>query len=125
MDYWDDKRDRLERLYPSCTSFCRYHPRYPTGLIEATSCGVIFLLVWWSGPAIERFKFVCSALEDAEPPVAFHVIDVDGLDDESPFDEPQKIGGYGEVLWVRNGKIFSTMGANWSKQRLEEALAAL
>jgi hypothetical protein len=125
MDYYGDKRDSLERLYPTCTSFCQYHPQYPARLIEATPRGVVFLLAWWSGPAIERFKFACYALEDHEPPLAFHVIDVDGLAADSPFEEKQKLGGYGEVFWVRDGAIVSSMGADWSKQRFDELLAAL
>lgn len=113
----------MERLYPTCTSFCHYHASYPAGLVEATERGVIFLMAWWSGPAVERFKFSCYALEN-NARLVFHVVDADGLDDTCPLGEKERLGGYGEVFWIKSGAIFRSMGAEWSKERFEVDQAA-
>ncbi|MEZ5301808.1 MAG: hypothetical protein R3F11_14330 [Verrucomicrobiales bacterium] len=119
MSYWGDRRDDLERAYPSCTSFLTYHPEYREGLIEGIRCGVIFLYASWSGPTVERFKLACYALEDSVPwdRFAFEVVDVDGVAPGSPFDEHQRLGGYGESLWILSGRVFRSMGADWSMKK--------
>jgi hypothetical protein len=119
MSYWGDRRDDLESAYPTCTSFLRFHRGYRDGMLEGIRCGVVFLFAAWSGPSIMRFKFACYALEDTVPwdRFTFDVVDVDGLRSGNPFEAHEKLGGYGEVFWVRSGKIEQSMGRDWSNER--------
>jgi hypothetical protein len=95
MNYWGDRRDQLETLYPACTSFCHYHAKLPPHLVEQTKLGVIFLHAFWSGPSVVKFKYACYALEDSVPweSFEFHVVDVDGLLPGSIFDGTNNSAG--------------------------------
>ena len=118
MSYWEDRRDELDKLYPSCNSFVKFHEKYNRGLVESIRCGVVFLYAPWSGPALSRFKFSCYALEDSVPweRFSFDVVNVDGLGSGEPFTREEALGGYGEVFWVSSGKIIESMGREWSKE---------
>ena len=122
MNYYGDHRDLLEKLYPSCTYFSSYHSEYPEGLIEGISCGVVFLIAFWSAPAVARFKYCCYGLKDSVPWDRFelHIIDADGLKPEDPFSDLQRLGGYGEAFWIRSGTIVNSIGSEWSNERFDE-----
>lgn len=122
MSYWGDRRDNLEKLFPTCTSFCDYHPQYPDGLIERTNKGLIFLMAFWSGPAVSRFKTACYSLEDSVPwdQFSFDVVDVDGLQGDDPFSSYEQLDGYGEVFWIRDGRIVASMGRDWMSEKFDE-----
>ena len=119
--YYGDRRDDLEALYPTSISFCTFHQDYSLGLIESISLGVVFLIAFWSGPAVQKFKLVCYALEDSVPwdRFKFHVIDTDGLKAGNPFETHESLGGYGEAFWIRQGAIVSSMGKEWSNDRFD------
>lgn len=125
MAYFGDKRDTFERLHPTCTSFFDYHPAYPAGLVESTPHGVIFVIAWWSSPALQRFKFVCRALDESAKRPAFHVVNIDGIPAGSPIELPGPLYGCGEVFLVRAGKIAAYIDAMWPKERFDAALNAL
>ena len=121
MSYWGDRRDQLEALYPTCTSFCHYHAQFPHSLVEQTRCGVIFLHAFWSGPSVARFKYACYALEDSVSwdSFEFHIIDVDGLPPGSVFERHQQLGGYGEAFWIKDGGIIASQGRDWSNEQFD------
>ena len=104
--------EELERLYPGCTRFLTWHPRYPEGLLEGIRCGVVFIHAEWSGPAVMRFKAACAALDGRVPwdRFTFHVVDTDGLSDGGPFRAHEVLGGYGEAFWVLAGKVVRSVG---------------
>ncbi len=121
MRYFGDKRDKLEEIYPTCTTFCKFHSGYPEGLIERVDVGLIFILAFWSAPAVVNFKATCYVLEDSVPwdSFQFHVIDVDDLVSPGPFHEYHPLGGWGEAFWISHGKIVDFMGKDWSKERFD------
>jgi hypothetical protein len=122
MNYWGDRRDQLETLYPTCMSFCHYHAKFVHSLVEQTKRGVIFLHAFWSGPSAAKFKYACYALEDSVPwdSFEFHVVDVDGLPASSIFEQHQQLGGYGEAFWIKDGSVFASQGREWSNEQFNE-----
>jgi len=122
MSYWGDKRDTLENLYPTSTSFCKFHESYPESLIEGIECGIIFLMAFWSGPSVQRFKSACYSLEDAVmwERFSFHVVDVDSLNDSDLFTSSERLGGYGETFWIKDGLLVGSMGEAYSVVRFDE-----
>ncbi|MFC5454090.1 hypothetical protein [Prosthecobacter fluviatilis] len=74
-------------------------------------CGVLFLMAFWSGPAVMGFKNLCESLHAIELPSGFlfRVLDWDGathfLDRLSQHD--LIIGGNAEAFWFRKGKIIA------------------
>lgn len=127
MSYWGDRRDQLDTLYPTCTSFCHYHAKPPCGLVEDTKRGVIFLHAFWSAPSAVRFKYACYALEEAVPwdSFQFHVVDVDGLAPGSIFEQHQQLGGYGETFWIKDGQIVASQGRDSSNKQFDANTANL
>jgi hypothetical protein len=122
MSYWGDRRDELEKAYPTCTSFLRFHPEYQDSAIEGIRCGIVFLYAAWSGPSGMRFKSACYALEDSVPwdRFTFDVVDVDGLTSSNRFEAHETLGGYGEAFWIHSGKILKSMGRDWSNHRFDQ-----
>ncbi len=122
MNYWEDKRDDLEKYYPTCSSFCVFHENYPENLIEGIDCGVIFLMAFWSAQAIRRFKSACYGLEDSVrwDRFSFQAIDIDGLHDDNPFAPEERLGGYGETFWIKDGVIVSSLGVVGSPEQSQE-----
>jgi len=59
----------------------------------------------------------CALLQKDSIP--FHVLDVDGIETGSPFEAGQRLGGYGEVFWVKEGKILRSMGVDWSERKFQ------
>ncbi len=124
MSYWRDDRDLLEELYPSCTSFTRFHPQYPEGLIQSIPCGMLYLIAFWSASAVARFKFCCYCLEDSVEwdRFEFHVIDIDTLKPSDPFTDHQRLGGDGDVMGIRAGKLVGSLGREWTDEHFEELI---
>jgi hypothetical protein len=80
--------------------------------VRSIERGVLFLMAFWSGPAVQAFAALTGVLaslpaEDLELVVA----DVDGSLDLYELPEFRgQITGSGETAWVRHGKIVSTSG---------------
>ncbi|MES2694154.1 MAG: hypothetical protein V4773_11825 [Verrucomicrobiota bacterium] len=127
MTYSADQKDALERLFPGSTAFCHYHAEYSDHLVENTINGVLFLMAWWSAPAIDRFKLLCDVFGQrlAAAHLRFYVVDVDGLISRTPFARGERIGGYGEIFWIKDGRVVGSMGADWSAERFEKNMALL
>jgi hypothetical protein len=90
--------------------------RYVADADEATvrsiGRGVLFLMAFWSGPAVQAFAKLTEVLArlDAEG-LELVVADVDGSPDLYELPEFKgKVHGAGETAWVRGGKIVATSG---------------
>lgn len=71
---------------------------------------VLFVYTEWSGPAIMAFKLFTRVMEQfSEEHFDIVVLDNDGLTDADAAelfgDEGFRAGGWGEVIWIRDGVI--------------------
>ncbi|WP_395734649.1 hypothetical protein [Prosthecobacter sp.] len=90
-------------------------------------CGVLFLMAFWSGPAVLGFKRICESLNTFDLPngFVFRVLDWDGA---TPFLERLSqynlvIGGNAEALWFRKGEIIAaTYLGTSSPERIMEII---
>ena len=90
--------------------------------------GVLFLMAFWSGPAVVGLGNLCRVLGNAglPPGFVFRVLDIDGaskalLERLSKF--PIRIGGNGEAYWFCGGEIFAmTSVATASDAKILELL---
>ena len=93
--------------------------------------GVLFLMAFWSVPAVLGFKNVCWVFAQVGVPVdfVFRVLDIDGASRSlattlSRF--PVRIGGNAEAYWYRDGKILAaTNVATATEERIRELLAEI
>lgn len=90
----------------------RYAPDADEATVRSIGRGVLFLMAFWSGPAVQAFAKLTEVLVriDTEA-LELVVADVDG----SPalYELPEfkgKVHGAGETAWVRDGKIVTTSG---------------
>jgi|APTNR8051073442_1049403.scaffolds.fasta_scaffold19590_5 hypothetical protein len=71
--------------------------------------GLVFLIAFWSGPAIVGFKNICAALSTIALPrgFVFRVLDWDVAEQfiEHFQNEGIFIGGNAEALWYKNGTV--------------------
>ena len=87
--------------------------------------GLLFLMAFWSGPAVVGFKRICGSLLAHELPCdfVFRVLDWDGA---TQFLEPLSrhdliIGGNAEAFWFRQGEIVaSTIVETATPERVRE-----
>ena len=106
-----DTSDPLSRFNGG---FTRYDFRQSSDIQTlSVDCGLLFLMAFWSGPAVMALKTVCRALSQASLPAhfCFRVLDVDGVPREVIDELIARAGlashGYGEGYWFRDGQIFA------------------
>lgn len=87
-------------------------PEADISVIQNMDHGVLFLMAFWSGPAIQAFAELSSILAEPEnQPLKFVVADVDGS--PSLYDVLQfrtAVSGCGETAWICDGQIVATSG---------------
>lgn len=93
--------------------------------------GVLFLMAFWSAPAVVGFRNMCRELKLLEWPEGFRVcvLDIDGLNNCADFllehrvTDESGIRGNGEGFWFKNGEIFeATVGHKSSPERIQEIM---
>ena len=97
----------------------KYHPNADEEVINAISLGIIFLMAFWSGPAIQAFVKLTEAISllDKDGTIELVVVDIDGADELSAVsDFLGGMRGCGETAWVRNGSIIATSGIGLNLQ---------
>jgi len=92
--------------------------------LSAIRRGVIFVFAAWSGPSIfafRKFTEIVSTLKTDS--LDLIVLDIDCLTAESATalfgDETFRLGGWGETLWVQNGRVVARI---LSPDKNEESL---
>ncbi len=81
------------------------------GLIDR---GVVFVMAWWSGPALSSFASLTKALAAEDPMGRFDliVVDIDGAAElEGTPEFKGQLRGWGEAAWLVEGKMFAFEGA--------------
>lgn len=105
-----DGRERLKGYHPGPDIGYDYFPNERDDLLRIDH-GVLFLMAFWSAPAIIAFENLCQALDNTELPdgFRFRVLDIDGatnsLADLATHDVI--LGGNGEAYWFKNGETFT------------------
>jgi hypothetical protein len=105
----------------------KYIPDADASIVRSIRRGVLFLMAFWSGPAIQAFAKLTEVLArlDAEG-LELVVADVDGSPDLYELPEFKgKVHGAGETAWVRNGKIVVTSGLGLNPACFEPNTLAL
>jgi hypothetical protein len=104
---------RRESLYlpPELDSRTRFYPEADRSIVGTISCGVLFVMAFWSGPSRLTFAALKKVLAEVDPEgrVELVVVDTDGCPEL--YDLPEFRGGLagaGETAWVKDGQIVST-----------------
>jgi hypothetical protein len=105
----------------------RYVPDTDASTVRSIRRGVLFLMAFWSGPAVRAFAQLTEVLDrlNAEG-VELVVVDVDGSPDLYELPELKgKVHGAGETAWVRDGRIVATSGLGLNTACFEPNTRAL
>lgn len=109
-----------------------YYAQADRSLVAGMDLGLLFLVAFWSGPALASFSRLTEALQSfAEEEIHLTVVDVDGADDLCRLDGLREIAclyGTGELVFIHGGQIRQIIrGGNASveeyKQHIETFLA--
>jgi hypothetical protein len=107
----------LGELPASHANRMRFLPNADRSVIGTITFGVLFVMAFWSGPARQgflRLKQVLAA-EDPNGLLELVVVDTDGCPDL--YETPEFVGnlhGWGEVAWVKDGKVICTSGLGYN-----------
>lgn len=91
----------------------RYVPEADAATVRSIRRGVLFLMAFWSGGAVQAFARLTEVLArlDAQGSLELVVADVDGSPELYELPEFKgKVRGWGETAWVRDGRIVATSG---------------
>jgi hypothetical protein len=100
----------------------RYYATSDLGVVATISCGVLFVMAWWSGPARQAFVQLKAALKRLDPAgqLELVVIDTDGVTGYVLPCGRSVLHGAGETFWIRDGVVIAD--ASWGdyRQRVDE-----
>ncbi|MDY3557454.1 hypothetical protein R5W24_006645, partial [Gemmata sp. JC717] len=108
-----DPLKALGELPASHASRTRFLPTAERSVFRTIRLGVVFVMAWWSGPSRQGFAKLKRVLADLDPGGRLEVVvvDTDGCPDL--YECPEFVGqlhGWGEVAWVREGRVVRTSG---------------
>ena len=120
-------QDGLQRLHEySRATFSVYEfvPNAGEADLQITN-GLVFLIAFWSGPAIVGFKNICAALSKIALPqgFVFRVLDWDGAEQFIGHFQHEGVfvGGNAEALWYKNGIVVAaTSVPTATRNRIQE-----
>jgi hypothetical protein len=89
--------------------------------------GLLFLMAFWSGPAVLGFRNICRVFErDGVPDgFIFRVLNIDGVSRPLMSHLSQlcpQIGGNAEGYWYRSRQVFATTICTASNERIQELI---
>jgi hypothetical protein len=90
--------------------FLRLPQSFSPDDLRAMGCGIIFVFAAWSGPAVIGFQRFTKVLDRLDAPsLDLVVLDTDAMSEELAdelFGVPSfTSGGWGEAIWVCDGKV--------------------
>ncbi len=91
----------------------RYFPAAEAALVDQMGTGILFVIAWWSGRAIENFRELTMivGILDPECQLEFVVVDADGADKLQTIPEFYgRLHGWGEAAWIHKGQIVAGSG---------------
>lgn len=112
----------LGELPPSHLGRVRFLPTADRSVFGTIRFGVLFVMAWWSGPARQGFARFKQVLADLDPHgrLELIVVDTDGCPDL--YECPELAGqlhGWGEVAWVRDGRVVRSSGRGYHPECFE------
>jgi hypothetical protein len=118
----EDDLDRMGILAgdsPLPRSRIRFLAEADESVIEQITCGVVFVMAFWSGPSRQAYRKLTEVLAalDPEGRLEFVVVDVDGC--PALYDRAEFIGrmsGAGETAWVKDGHILCDSGRGYNPE---------
>jgi hypothetical protein len=97
----------------------RFHAQADETIFSTLQHGIVFITAFWSGPAHVALKLLDETIRnlDTEERLELVILDTDGIPrlyDRPPFgdDKNTSLGGYGEAVWIRHGRIEAVFTGN-------------
>jgi hypothetical protein len=106
----------LGKLPASHANRVRYLPAADRSVFGTIRFGVLFVMAWWSGPSRQAFHKLKQVLAALDPGGRLEVVvvDTDGCPDLYECSEfVGQLHGWGEVAWVRGGRVVRTSGMGY------------
>ena len=105
-----------------------FYPEANVELIRRQRCAIVFIMAFWSGPARKVYPGFIEAVREADPggEVKILVVDTDGIPDWYELPElREKLGGWGEVVAIRDGKILAATGFGLQPEKYRFIVSSL
>ena len=117
-----DRMEILARDSPLPRSRIRFLAEADESVVDRVTCGVVFVMAFWSGPSRQAYRRLTEVLAalDPEGRLEFVVVDADGC--PALYDRAEFIGrmsGAGETAWVRDGHILCDSGRGYNPECFE------
>jgi hypothetical protein len=117
-----DPVNALGKLPASHAGRVRFLSTADRSVIGTIKFGVLFVMAFWSGPSRQGFAKLKEVLAEADPGgrLELVVVDTDGCPDL--YEAPEFVGqlrGWGEVAWVRDGRVLRTSGIGYHPECFE------
>ena len=117
-----DPLKALGELPASHAARTRFLPTADRSVFGTIRLGVLFIMAWWSGPSRQGFVKLKQVLAALDPGgrLELVVVDTDGCPDL--YECPEFVGqlhGWGEVAWVRGGRVVLTSGMGYHPECFE------
>ena len=113
---------RLGELPASHANRVRFLASADRPVLSTIQLGVLFVMAWWSGPSRQSFAKLKQVLAALDPlgRLEVVVVDTDGCPDlyECP-EFASQLHGWGEVAWVRHGRVVCTSGMGYHPECFE------
>ena len=107
----------------------KYYGAANSDLIRGIHCGLMFILARWSSPARKAYPAFVRAIadRDLQKLLSVIVVDTDGVADRwQGFPQIQDIiGGWGEVVAIKNGKVLGTSGLGFAPEKYATMVESL
>jgi hypothetical protein len=107
-----DRRKALGDIPASHAARMRFLDECDRSVIDTIRFGVLFVMAFWSMPAVKAFTHLKRVLEDVDPDgwLELVVVDTDGSGNlhEVPEFCGCKLSGSGETFWIHDGRILFT-----------------
>lgn len=97
-----------------------FYPEANVELILSQRCAIVFIMAFWSGPARKVYPAFIQAAQEADPAgeLQILVVDTDGIPAWYELPElREKLGGWGEVLAIHDGKILASTGLGLRQEK--------
>jgi hypothetical protein len=121
MEVFDPIRG-LGEIPASHSGRVRFLPTADRTVFSTIQFGVLFVMAWWSGHARRGFAELMRVLAALDPGGRLEVVvvDTDGCPDlyECP-EFAGQLHGWGEVAWVRGGRVVNTSGVGYRPECFE------
>ena len=123
-----DRLTAIRRCAGPLADRIEFIPDAPSSLMDQMSCGIFFVMAFWSGPAVQAFQRLVDVVHRLDSTGRLRVVvadtdDIPHLHNSPPFIDI--LGGYGETLWIKDGQIIAHSGRGLNLECIEPNTVAL